>query len=889
MKNNNNPEKNWSAIITTMVLRCGLTAKGAEYVSEVVSSPPSRLPSNAGGQNLLVDLASRKMGHTVQVESLSVEAAYAQMLEIATSCIGYWPQPIKLPILYTDSDGVKRTRWVTFDFLVIETDGVWLVECKTEDQAIKLSKKTPGRFRRKSNGDWDSPETDASLKQYGIKCRIVSSAKLNPTLLRNFSVLEEARQDDYSSTEALECIKKHIPDDGVALGTLLAEAGAQFSKNDVYFGIMRKDLHALLDVCLLADDRTTYVFSEHHHADAHRLLHVDTKPVTATPIILKPGTRILWNGTDYSVCNASADKIYLQTKRGDPLPIPQRLLNSLMNSGEIEVLEEEAIPLPAQQAELARFQRVLSSEEVARAKSKQQFLSMREIEPTAEPEHFGLKASLRTIQRWCKAARQSLTKFGTSFWGLLEKPRPGRTRDDLPAEIRDEMTTLADDLYFSKDKRSLSYVWRALRDNRQKRGLHYPSKGAFRRHVRRMKNAYDAAKARDGKKAAYKLSSSETGMPNWITAGDFPFKVGQMDGKLMDIALVDEETGEYLGKPTLTLTCLPHYGAVPIAWTLLFEPESYRSATMTIRDMMERHGEPVKYLIVDNGKAFENATFDLLLASLEITKVNRRPYDPRFASEIESLFRTIDREFVHNLAGNTKSTQERETATEEMDPSKRAVWTFQKFHQRLEEYLLSLWDAPSASLGTTPRIALERDRKSAPNRQGRFVLPPDQAKVAYLPEVDGGTRRVQPARGISIDGHYYWNDLMERASVEKTKVGARYDPFDLYLAYAAIDGKWAPCEARNAPELRNVSERTRRIASLVTRTLKKSHANRREDSHGVRLGALGRKTRDDEKVMRESRRANAQRHALKKNASPPPSPAKSKLPKVNFSHLKKSA
>lgn len=838
--------------------------------------------------NVLVDLASKKMGHTVQLESLTVEAAYAQMLEISTRCVGYWSQPTKIPVTCTDRDGVKRTRWVTFDFLVLETDGVLLVECKTEKEAIKLSMETPGRFARDAQGRWTSPEVEESLKEYGIKAVIVTTAELNPTLLRNYSLLEEARQRDYSHPDALTSIRTKIPAAGATLASLLDFAGEKFTKNDIYFGILRQDLHVLWDIQLLVDHRITLVFREVHHAEVHRLLHCNTKPESVAPIILKPGVRIKWNGTYYTVCNASEEKVYLRTDVGEPLPLQQQLLYSLLKSGEAEVFQAENVGQAVQHAELARLQRVLSPERIVLTKLRQQFLALLEVEPSTRPEHFSLEASLRTIQRWRKSARESQIKYNSTFWGLLDEPRPGRPRDDLPTEMRADMTQFADDLYFSKVKRTLRYVWRALRDSRRERGLRCPSHGAFRRHVDHMNNVYTATKLRDGERAAYKYSSAEIGTPNWITASDFPFKTAQMDGKLVDIGLVDEETGEYLGKPTLTLICLPHYGGIPIGWVLLFEPESYRSATSSIREMMERYGEPTKFLIVDNGKAFRNTTFDMLLAALDTTKIDRRPYDPRFGCEIESIFSTIEREFVHNLTGNTKAMRSRETATKENDPRVTAVWTFQKFHARLTEYLESLWDAPSASLGTTPRIALERDRKPAPNREGRFVLPPDQTKAAYFSDVDGGTRIVQPGRGVRVEGYYYWHAEMAKPSLERTEVRVRYDPFDLFVVLVAIDGKWVECLARHAPELRNVTEKMRRVASLVRRRLANNHAARREASHGIKLGKFGAATREDEKVLKEARRANAQRCALGKPTETP-SRLVGKLPQMNFSRLKRRA
>lgn len=890
----------WHKLISQSSPCLGLTKKGLDYVLHVVSNPPDRNPSNATGANLIVDMASRKMERTMPVESLTVEAAYAQMLEIPIPCTGYWVQPLKLPILCTGRDGIKRTVWLTFDFLVVYPDRVELVECKTEAEALSLSLELPGRYSRNDKGQWIAPEVEAALADYGIKFRIVTTADLNPKLLRNYALLDEARQDTYSAPTALErildCFAKN--NQGIALADLLKKAGSEFTKNDIYFGILRNDLHVLLDECLLVDDQTTLVLSNERAAEIHRLLNIQTKSRATNTILLRAGSRLKWNGAEYTVCNASSEKIYLRSKNDEPTAFSKRLLCSLLQSGEIEALDEIAVSIEAQQEALKKYQKVLTRENQALANRRLRFLHFRKANPEARPECFDLEiVTDRTIQRWANAARESTLRYGTAFWGLLDQPRDGRPRDDLPSVLREEMTRLANELYFTKESRSLCYVWRALRKSCLARGLHVPSKGALRRHVAQLKNLRETTESREGKKAAYKYGNSDLGAPNWITPSDFPFKVGQMDGKTLDIEVVDNETGEPLGKPTLTLITLPHYGSAPIGWALLLEPESYRSATMATRDVMERFGEFPKFLIKDNGKAFNNTTFDTLLGTLSSHGVNRRPHDPRFSSEIESLFRTLDREIIHSLAGNTKPTQNVREMSGEMDPKKSAVWTFQALHERLEHYLFTmLWDAHSASLGTKPRLAFERDMKKAPDREGLFVIPSDQAKIAYFPEVDGHTRVVQPGRGVFVEGYYYWCPSMADARVEKTAVAVRYDPFDLYVVFAAIGGLWVECTARHAPELRNVTERTRRMQVVIRRRLKNDQAKQRENHHGRSLADFGEENRRDEKIMRQERRARAQQHSVDKNQrkspekpSDSPSNRKIALPQVDFSYLAKTA
>lgn len=897
-----NPKENWHQIIASLVSRGKLSALGGEYVSHVVDSPPSRNPSNSSRRNLIVDFASRKMGHSMGLESLTVEAGYGTMLEIPLPCVGFWSQPKSVPVPSTGCDGISRRIWRTFDFLVIYPDRVELVECKTEAELIALSLENPQRFSRNEEGQWISPEAEAALKCYGIKSKVVSDADLNPKLLRNYTVLEEARQNDYSSPNALKQIQACFPkkDAGLPLADLISKAGREFTKNDVYFGILRRDLHVLLGDCLLVDDRTTQVFTTEYHAEVHRLLNYQTKPCTTQPLVIKQGSRLRWNGTEYSVCSASPEKFYLNSKNGEPTPISRKLFCSLHQIGEIELLDEVVFAETNHDHLLEKISAVLTEAKMAKAIKKKQFLEFLAHHPNARPNHFGLpNVSLRTIQRWKCDAHESVIEYDNPIWGLVDWPREGRPRDELPAEMRAEMTAIANELYFSKEERTLCYVWRQLRKRREERNLPVPSKGALRRHIARMKNPEDSTKARRGRGASYKLSSVEIMGKNWATHSDFPLKIAQMDGKTLDIFVVDDETGEVLGKPTLTLMALPHYGSAPIGWCLLFEPESYRSGTMALRDQINRYNEPVKFVVVDNGKAFNNTTFDKLIATLGGTKINRRPRDPRFASEMESIFRTIDLELIHNQAGNTKPLQQAREMSSEMHPNKSAVWTFKALYEWLEKYLFTLlWDAPSAALGTTPRLAFERDQKRAPSREGRFMVPPDQAKVAFFPEVKRKKRFIQPGRGVFVEGYYYWDELMAKPGIENTWANVRYDPYQLDLVCVAIGGKWIDSIARRAPELRNVTERTRHLQVIARRSLRNSHGRRREATHGVRLGELGGAMLEDEKLLREKRRVRAQEHSVNKNRGlsndettkqqTNNTGAKPLMPKLDFSHLRKS-
>jgi len=176
--------RNWKAILRSRADKFGLSEAGFDYVESVTQSPPSRVPTNSSGQNLIVDYASRKMGHTMQLESLSVEAGFAEMLEFDDNCLGYWAQPAPFWIACTGKDGVKRNTRLTFDFLVLYYDRVECYECKTESDLLRLEEKIPLRYKKNQSGNWSSAEVEPYIKNLGMKFVIKSEAELNKILLR---------------------------------------------------------------------------------------------------------------------------------------------------------------------------------------------------------------------------------------------------------------------------------------------------------------------------------------------------------------------------------------------------------------------------------------------------------------------------------------------------------------------------------------------------------------------------------------------------------------------------------------------------------------------------------------------------------------------------------
>ncbi|MDJ0574610.1 MAG: Mu transposase C-terminal domain-containing protein [Xenococcaceae cyanobacterium MO_234.B1] len=129
------------------------------------------------------------------------------------------------------------------------------------------------------------------------------------------------------------------------------------------------------------------------------------------------------------------------------------------------------------------------------------------------------------------------------------------------------------------------------------------------------------------------------------------------------------------------------------------------------------------------------------------------------------------------------------------------------------------------ALGTTPREAYVQGMSQAGEREHRHIPYSEEFLMATRPSTPRGEATVQPGKGIKVNYLYYWSDAFRNPEVERTKVPVRYDPFDIGVAYAYVQGRWVKCisqyysifEGRSEKELLLASQEIRQQGKL-TRT-----------------------------------------------------------------------
>lgn len=113
----------------------------------------------------------------------------------------------------------------------------------------------------------------------------------------------------------------------------------------------------------------------------------------------------------------------------------------------------------------------------------------------------------------------------------------------------------------------------------------------------------------------------------------------------------------------------------------------------------------------------------------------------------------------------------------------------------------------------TPKQAYVKGMERAGDRRSRRIAYDDDFIMMTFPSTRTGRAKVFPGQGIKINYLSYWSDEMRNPKVEKQRVPVRYDPYNIAVAYAYLDGHWARCVSRNAEEFEGRSEKELKLAT----------------------------------------------------------------------------
>ena len=639
--------------------KLGLAESARVVIDHIRSSDPARRVGG-GRRNVSGLYPSKKMGVTIQFESHRVELAAVYELEHDDDVLEYFDQPPSFKLEYDSADGRHMGVLHTADYFVIRTDCAGWEECKTEDELVLLNRKNPNRYARDQEGRWICPPGEAHAAALGFYYRVRSSRDIDWVYQRNIQFLEDyLRARIPTGGQARQAVLAHVGAvPGIRLDQLFEATAGAISRDDIYAMIACGDIHVDLSSAPMSEPSRVRVFTNEQAAR---------------------------------------------------LPVPPAAVEKAAKVDPIAV----STPDESQRAREIWKRLARASERELRTANERLRHVTGFLIGSAPSESESVPG--RTLRRWLALYRAAERELGSGYLGLLPCPPRGNATPKLPEETRDLMNEFIITDYESLKQKTRYASWIALKLACERRGILAPSLKTFCLAVRSRPGFEQTAK-RQGHRAAYAHEDFywelELTTPRH---GDRPFEIAHIDHTELDIETVCSRTGRVLGRPWLTLLT-DAFSRRVLALYLTFDPPSYRSCMMVLRECVRRHARLPQIVVVDGGRDFQSIYFETLLARYECTKKTRPAAKPRFGSVCERLFGTANTQFIHNLKGNTQIMRLARQVTQSVNPKGQAVWPFEELHRRLTEYAHEIYDTPpSPGPWTKPaRGVRDGDRSNRP-------------------------------------------------------------------------------------------------------------------------------------------------------------------------------
>jgi putative transposase len=800
-----------------------LCENAERVIRQIRSSEPARRVQGRRG-NVHGSFPSRKMGHTIQYESLTNELSAIYLMEYyEDGLIEYWDQPSSFILRYRTKDGVNHGHIHTPDFFVLRSNGAGWEEWKSEEELPALSEKMPARYQRDSEGQWRCPPGEEYASQFGLYYRLRSSAEINWVLQRNLRFLEDyLRADDQPrliseqakfSVQALLTVHP-----GMMLSQLFTHAKA--TKDEIYLLLITDEIFVDLCATPLVDPDRVSVFPDRDTAFAYSQItrpHLPAPADGVLPLEFAEGTELSWDGKHFSIINLGQSKVTLLDEQDGYRELPQTVFAELVKRGSLLLLT--AVPgQPDRERSVDLITRAGPEALKEAARRYQLIAPYLHGSPPSPRNDQSLPA--RTRQRWMRQYCAAQITHGIGFLGLLPGRR-GNTKPKLPEATRQLMGRFIEDHYETLKQKGKFAVYGQYLLACEDQGLQAASYRTFASEINR-RPKYEQTLKREGPRAAYSHEPFYYELSLRVPRhGDRPFEIAHIDHTELDVELICAEPYRNLGRPWASFLT-DAFSRRLLAVLLLYDPPSYRTNMMILRECVRRHHRFPQTVVVDGGKDFHSLYFDALLAAQECTKRIRPSGKPRFGSVIERLFGVSNQQFVHQLQGNTRITRQVRRMTRSITPARQAIWTLPLLYERLCEWAYEIYDTSlHGRLEQTPRAAFERGGRMAGDRLHRIIRDDDSFRLLTLPSTRRGLAKINPRQGVKINQRYYWANAFRNPEAANTQVPVRYDPYDVGQAYAFVKGHWVLCHCEHYGAFQGRTEREVMLASSELRRLQR--------------------------------------------------------------------
>jgi putative transposase len=760
------------------------------------------------------------MQRTIQFESHHVELWAIYAMERDDDVVEYYDQPGRMPLRYRAVSGRATTQWHTPDFFVLRQGSAGWEEWKPLPALEVLAARMPARYHQTPAGQWRCPPGEAYAEPLGLTYWVRSSAEYHPLYIQNLKFL----QDFWAHPVVIP--PEHA---ALVLGHVAAHPGLRLTDLLAAYPTLAVDsVWALLATRQVFADLTRAPLMRHDQVVLYR--DEVTACQTLVPVGLAPrppqAPPLAWDGRLW-LTETVGDTVTLQPDIGQTLTLPAEHVQRLLEVGAMRMVSAAA-PSPTTLAVRRTLEQASPKAQDAANRRLQVLLAAAQGEAPTAPA--------RSIQRWRAAYDAAEAQYGCGYLGLLDRvaARGNRTPRAPHASVQ-LLETYLHDHYATPQAKRAAAVYRLYREACTQQGLAPVSERTFYR-VRARVTTPEVTARRLGRRAAYAAQPFFWHLDQTTPRhGERPFALAHLDHTELDITLVSSVTGQPLGRPWATLL-LDAYSRRILAVYVTYDAPSYRSAMMALRLCVQRHQRLPQELIVDRGPEFGSVYFETLLARYFMTKKERPALQPRFGSIVERLFGTTTTTFLNQLLGNTQATKTPRQMTREVDPARLAVWTLERFAARLSTWAYDIYDQlEHPALGQSPRDAFTYGMQLAGGRLHRLIPYSDEFIMLTRPTTRTGHSTVDPSRGLTVNGLHYWHPTFRAPQVARRAVPVRYEPFDMSVVYAFVEGQWLECVTDDFAQVHGRSEREWQLILEEWRQQQRLHGQKRVRVNGTLL------------------------------------------------------
>lgn len=402
----------------------------------------------------------------------------------------------------------------------------------------------------------------------------------------------------------------------------------------------------------------------------------------------------------------------------------------------------------------------------------------------------------RTLYNWLEKYQQT----GSLSALVDDENTRNREKYQLPDEVEQIVKEIIEKRYLNKQRINAKRISLEVTIACKAAGLDEPHYTTVVRRINKISAEEKIRRRQDASVADNKYKPLDGSFPG----ADYPLAMVQIDHTLLDILVVDEVMRQPVGRPWITMA-IDVYSRMIAGFYISLDPPGALGTGLCLSNAimpkalwlseLDVSGKwpcygVMKSLHMDNAREFRGKMLERACQEYGI-EINFRPVaTPNYGGHIERLLGTVLRE-IHTLPGTTFSNI---ADRKHYDAEGNACFTLKELEKWLAMFIVNVYhQRPHSGIKQSPVSRYNEGVIGIGGQVGIGIGAPikDELKLKldFMPFVERTVQRY----GVSIDGIWYYHDILRKWIHAFEKPNARYktlrkfafkrDPRDISAVY----------------------------------------------------------------------------------------------------------